>query len=41
MILYLLTDSKLVTGDNPPASESCRLPLTVKHILVQYANLRS
>jgi len=34
-----LTHSYLLCGDNPPTCQSCGIPLTVKHILVECANL--
>ena len=35
-----LTHSYLMSGDDQPVCESCRLPLTVKHILVDCPNLQ-
>jgi len=35
-----LTHSYLLSGDDSPTCQSCRIPLTVKHILVECANLR-
>ena len=35
-----LTHSYLMSGDDQPGCESCRLPLTVKHILVDCSNLQ-
>ena len=35
-----LTHSYLLNGDDSPTCQSCGIPLTVKHILVEYANLR-
>ena len=35
-----LTHSYLMSGDDQPVCESCRLPLTVKHILVDCLNLQ-
>jgi len=29
----------LVSSDDPPTCESCGLPLTVKHVVVEFANL--
>ena len=34
-----LTHSYLMSGDDQPVCESCRLPLTVKHILVDCPNI--
>ena len=34
------THSYLLSGDDSPTCQSCRIPLTVKHILVECANLR-
>ena len=34
------THSYLLTADDQPTCESCRLPLTVKHILVDCPDLR-
>ena len=35
-----LTHSYLMSGDDQPVCESCRLPLTVKHILLDCPNLQ-
>ena len=35
-----LTHSYLMSGDDQPVCKSCRLPLTVKHILVDCPNLQ-
>ena len=35
-----LTHSYLISGDDQPVCESCRLPLTVKHILLDCPNLQ-
>jgi len=35
-----LTHSYLLYGDGSPACQSCGIPLTVKHILVECSNLR-
>ena len=35
-----LTHSYLMSGDDQPVCESCRLPLTVKHVLVDCPNLQ-
>jgi len=35
-----LTHSYLLCGDAPPTCQSCGIPLTVKHILVECTNLR-
>ena len=35
-----LTHSYLMPGDDQPVCESCRLPLTVKHILLDCPNLQ-
>ena len=35
-----LTHSYLMSGDDQPVFESCRLPLTVKHILLDCPNLQ-
>jgi len=35
-----LTHSYLLSGDDSPTCQSCGIPLTVKHILVECANLR-
>ena len=35
-----LTHSYLISGDDQPVCESCRLPLTVKHILLDRPNLQ-
>jgi len=35
-----LTHSYLLTGDDSPTCQSCGIPLTVKHILVECANFR-
>ena len=35
-----LTHSYLLCGDDPPICQSCGIPLTVKHILVECASLR-
>jgi len=35
-----LTHSYLLYEDDPPTCQSCGIPLTVKHILVECANLR-
>jgi len=35
-----LTHSYLLSGDDPPTCQSCRIPLTIKHILVECTNLR-
>jgi len=35
-----LTHSYLLCGDDPPTCQSCGIPLTVKHILVERTNLR-
>ena len=35
-----LTHSYLLGGDDSPSCQSCLIPLTVKHILVECANLR-
>jgi len=35
-----LTHSYLLSGDDPPTCQSCGIPLTVKHILVECTNLR-
>ena len=35
-----LTHSYLMSGDDKPVCESCRLPLTVKHILLDCPNLQ-
>ena len=37
---FHLIHSYLMSGDNQPICESCRLPLTVKHILVDCPNLQ-
>jgi len=34
-----LTHSYLLSGDDPPTCQSCGIPLTVKHILVECTNL--
>jgi len=34
-----LTHSYLLSGDDPPTGQSCGIPLTVKHILVESRNL--
>ena len=34
-----LTHSYLLSGDDPPTCQSCGIPLTVKHILVECHNL--
>jgi len=34
-----LTHSYLLSGDDPPTCRSCRIPLTVKHILVEFRTL--
>jgi len=34
-----LTHSHLLFGDDPPTCQSCGIPLTVKHILVECRNL--
>ena len=34
-----LTHSYLLSGDDPPTSQSCGIPLTVQHILVECRNL--
>jgi len=34
-----VTHSYLLCGDAPPTRQSCRIPLTVKHILVECTNL--
>jgi len=36
----LLTHSYLLSGDDPPTCESCGIPLTVKHILVECTSLQ-
>jgi len=36
-----LTHSYLLYGDGPPTCQSCGIPLTVKHILVEFSNLRT
>ena len=36
----LLTHSYLLSGDDSPTCQSCGIPVTVKHILVECANLR-
>ena len=36
-----LTHSFLLYGDGPPTCQSCGIPLTVKHILVECSNLRA
>jgi len=36
---YHPTHSNLLSGDDLPSCESCRLPLTVKHILVECTKL--
>ena len=36
-----LTHSYLLSGDDPPTCRSCRIPLTVKHILVECRNLHN
>ena len=35
-----LTHSYLLSGDDSPTCQSCGIPLTVKHILVECANFR-
>jgi len=35
-----LTHSHLLSGDDPPTCQSCGIPPTVKHILVECTNLR-
>ena len=35
-----LTHSYFLSGDDSPTCQSCGIPLTVKHILVQCANLQ-
>ena len=35
-----LTHSYLLSGNDYPTCQSCGIPLTVKHILVECANLR-
>ena len=35
-----LTHSYLLCGDAPPTCQSCGIPLTVKHILVECTNTR-
>ena len=35
-----LTHSYLLSGDDSPTCQACGIPLTVKHILVECANLR-
>ena len=35
-----LTHSYFLSGDDPPTCQSCGIPLTVKHILVECTNLR-
>ena len=35
-----LTHSYLLSGDDSPSCQSCGIPLTVKHILVECANLQ-
>ena len=35
-----LTHSYLLSGDDSPTCQPCRIPLTVKHILVECATLR-
>ena len=35
-----LTHSYLLSGDDSPTCQSCGIPLTVKHILVEFANFR-
>ena len=37
---YRLTHSYLLCVDAPPTCQSCGIPLTVKHILVECTNLR-
>ena len=37
---FRLTHSYLLTGDDSANCQSCGIPLTVKHILVECANLR-
>jgi len=37
---FRLTHSYLLCGDAPPTCQSCGIPLTVKHILVECTNLR-
>jgi len=34
-----LNHSYLLSGDDPPTCQSCEIPLTVKHILVECRNL--
>jgi len=34
-----LTHSYLLCGDDPPTCQTCGIPLTVKHILVECRNL--
>jgi len=36
-----LTHSYLLYGDGPPTCQSCGIPLTVKHVLVECSNLQA